>query len=400
MDTYLCNSVDFTARAWKSFEQIVSAPDFRNDDVEAIYQGLKNNVRSLDFADYLKRYVYEKAQMSGDYKAIPFEEYYDTIVAQFKDNHTPSSFDATTTRIGMAVKNWLTRSSVNRKTVLLLGFGLNMSVEDVNIFLKKGISEQELNPKDPLEVICFYCYKNGLGYPVFERLMREYNGLTPQLENSPKDIDGTVELKKEMSELSDEKDLKKYLAGLKDISGLSKFSRTAKRHFDELYSLTCDMIAQMYTQETVDAEPHTYSAEQITPSDVENVIYAGVPKSDGNMHPLAESTLCDSFQGKRLNRQRLGKLLTKEDTIETEITRFDLITLSFFIYSQRLDTFASPQERLVAFMDETNRILSECFMHELMIQNPYENFVLCCMLADDPLFAYSGVWERSYSKIE
>ena len=35
-------------------------------------------------------------------------------------------------------------------------------------------------------------------------------------------------------------------------------------------------------------------------------------------------------------------------------------------------------------------------MGELYIQNPYECFLLICMLAEDPLGTYADVVERSY----
>ena len=41
-------------------------------------------------------------------------------------------------------------------------------------------------------------------------------------------------------------------------------------------------------------------------------------------------------------------------------------------------------------------MLAECSMGELYIQNPYECFLLICMLAEDPLGTYADVVERSY----
>ena len=37
-----------------------------------------------------------------------------------------------------------------------------------------------------------------------------------------------------------------------------------------------------------------------------------------------------------------------------------------------------------------------CFLGELYISNPYECFVLMCILSEDPLGPYADVWEKSY----
>ena len=50
------------------------------------------------------------------------------------------------------------------------------------------------------------------------------------------------------------------------------------------------------------------------------------------------------------------------------------------------------------FLDSTNEILEKCFMGKFYIQNPYECFLLMCMLSDDPLGTYADVWELSYEK--
>ena len=41
----------------------------------------------------------------------------------------------------------------------------------------------------------------------------------------------------------------------------------------------------------------------------------------------------------------------------------------------------------------TNALLTECFMHELIIQNPYEAFLMKCILTDDPREIYTNVIE-------
>jgi hypothetical protein len=44
-----------------------------------------------------------------------------------------------------------------------------------------------------------------------------------------------------------------------------------------------------------------------------------------------------------------------------------------------------------------NRILCESGFKELHAVNPYEAFVLMCLLSEVPLATYADVWEMSFS---
>ena len=141
------------------------------------------------------------------------------------------------------------------------------------------------------------------------------------------------------------------------------------------------------------AEKRVYTPQDITESDFEQILCAAVPKdTSGNLTPAKASCLNEQFSGFRFSRQHLGEL--RRGNIE--ITRFDLLTLKFFLYSQRLDDYPNEKIRFYRFAEECDRMLAECSMGELYIQNPYECFLLICMLAEDPLGTYADVVERSY----
>ena len=393
MDINLRQEFEFTDKAWDSFFSVVGSVDFNGKEVQAIYDVLHNNANKVDFSDYLKRYIYKKSFPDKNYEDIPQEEYRNTLIALFKDNQTPAVFDEGGTKLSAAVKNWLTRPAVSRKTVLLLGFGMAMTTSEVNDFLTKGICEQKLNPKDPLEVICRYCYTNRLGYYDFCELMTEYLALEPGMHSYNAAEDGmTGELYLSVQELETKKDLMEYLSHIKDASGVSRYSRTLKRKFLELYDEARLLIAKTRGHSDVDS---------ITITDVERTIFAGVPinESSQNLVKEAECKL-DVLYGKRLSRMRLGRILGRNASglQETEINRYDLITLNFFIHAQKADIYPSVRDRFDAFYRQTNSMLRECFMHEMIIQNPFENFILSCMLTEDPLDTFENVWEKSYRK--
>ena len=45
-------------------------------------------------------------------------------------------------------------------------------------------------------------------------------------------------------------------------------------------------------------------------------------------------------------------------------------------------------------------ILKKCGMSEIYIVNPYECFLLMCLLTDCPLAVFSEIWEKSYEEGE
>lgn len=55
---------------------------------------------------------------------------------------------------------------------------------------------------------------------------------------------------------------------------------------------------------------------------------------------------------------------------KTEVTRFELITLNFFIFSQKLDEYPDAKIRYLKFQEVMDRMLEQCFFGKPYIQNP------------------------------
>lgn len=417
---------DYTSRAITSMNRAVNDNYFRDNDAEVIFKMLEEQLKFVSFGDYLKRYIYTKAEFEIDFDMVEIKEYQSFIKRSFNSNSTPVSFSETTAKLSALSKNWLTQNSVNRSVVLLLGFGLNMSVDDVNMFLTKGIQEYALNPKNPQEAICWFCYTNHLKFPKYESLYKQYEEVSPALMPDV-EISGeyTVNIRNTLYAVNDEKSLMRYLAGLKKRDNISKFRYTARKMFDKLYLEARTLIAKIYDKteeekfekrlaaysqklwnserlydhekreriEQMKTTRKVISADDITDADIEKVICSAImPDKHGNLTPAKLSSLNKQFLGKRFSRQRIGKILSGE----IEIDRFDLITLNFFIFANKLDKFPKAKSRYSEFLDNTNKVLSKCSMGELYVQNPYECFVLMCMLSFDPLCTYADVLELSY----
>lgn len=421
------SDLDFTRRARASFFTAIKDPYFRDGDYDLIYALLKGKMKIVFFGDFLKRYIYEKAELKGNYQSIPISQYQEIICSEFSDRQTPCSFTPTTMRLKNAAKNWLEQQTVNRSVVLLLGFGLGMSEEDVNRFLNKALQEPELNAKDPLEAICAYCYRKGLGYLAFDALWDAYKQRQEAGAPPEPSLDATIGYKKRLSEVRDENELMAFLAELPIIQGTRRQSITARRAFDRLYGRARALVAQILTETEKDdagkmaerlegqlsgndrlydyqklerirneKESYTvYSPDDVGAADIESVILSAVPRdAHGNLVPMKKSTLNQQFVGKRLTRQHLGEILAGK----APVTRYDLITLNFFVLSQAEGQ--TRKERYSAFIESTNAMLNECGFGPLYIVHPYECFLLMCMASDDPLGTYADVWELSYDEGE
>ena len=420
------DNLEFTVHAKRSVERITQDPYFRDADPEMILDALTNEIRSVSFGDYLKRYIRRKRQEEAT--ADPGEETgdLDYLCEAFRRRDVPPSFTPTTAKLRALAKNWLTQRTVSRNVVLLLGFALAMTPEDVNEFLAKALREPRLDPKDPFEVVCWYCYRYQLPYGKFEALWNRFSSGGPEgEEESPLQLDSTVRVRNSMAGIGTEAQLAEYLGRLGLVRRTGRQSISARKQFDRLYRKACELVAGMKTEmEKDDAEKgagryaeelsrndmvydyqkrerirrrqeayRVYTAEDITPVDIENVLYAAVPKDrNGNLVPMKESLLNLQFSGKRLNRQHILEILEGNGAIN----RFDLITLCFFTAAGETDLYELPEQRYDAFIRSANQVLKDSDMDPLYVANPFESFVMMCMLADDPLGSFADVWELSY----
>ena len=301
-----------------------------------------------------------------------------------------------------------------------------MSVDDVNMFLTKALREREINPKNPFEVICWYCYHKRFSYLKFEQLWQIYNETRPNTLNMGHFYgEQTIGVRNSMQSIHDDATLIAHIAKLKATENMSAMSFTARKCFDSLYDEARELIAKMYNtyedteyekavqeyihklsfndrlfdsekQKRIDqfrSKKRVFGKDDITESDIEHIICAAIPTDrHGNLTPSKASKLNEQFAGRRFSRQRIGDILSNK----TDVTRFELITLNFFVFSQRLEEYSDPKARYLRFLDSTNEILEQCFLGKVYIQNPYECFVLMCILSDDPLGTYADVWELSY----
>lgn len=428
MTEFYDRGTDFTENAWDALYSAVDSTAFLENDSKLIYDALFKKLRFISFGDYLKRYIYRHAGMTEPFSEVGLDVYRRIIKDSFTDRDVPPSFEPTTAKLSALSKNWLTQQTVSRKVVFLLGFGLGMTAEDVDSFLTKALREQGINAKDPFETVCWYCYKNGFGFEKYERLMKAFRETKKgSVELGLLFDEGTIGARNAVRSLAGDASLISYLSRLKTDDGLPALSVSARRVFDELFLKAKEKTAAFLNAEEEernrietarleermladdrisDAERllrlekkktsvRRYDPEEITEADMERIISSAIPiDRHGNLTPSKASKLNAQFAGKRFSRQHISDVLSGR----SEVTRFDIITLNFYIRSQSLDEHPNPKERYFSFIEETNSLLERCFLGELYISNPYECFVLMCLLSEDPLGTYADVWEMSYDE--
>lgn len=382
---------EFTRKAAQRFRQVVSLDTFEEEDADVIFHYLYKEMELVSFGDHLKRYIYERAGLEEPFGEVTQEIYRDIVVESFKETYTPKSMNPTSTKLTSLVNNWLNQASVKRETVFLLGFGLRMSVEDVSDFLTRVLREQDFDFRNPDEVIYWYCYFHHYGFHKAEEYKERYASLTPN-----KDYSKALMVYGGGLCLDTEERLFDYLAYVKAGTDdpMSEKSR-AFQEFLKLYQHARQIIAAMYQKDEEEkGRDKIWTAGDITPSDVEKVICSGIPINKmGNLKKMSASILAKHFSQKRFSRQRITSILNHKIPVE----RFDLITLEFFIVSQEMED-EDPYNRYRHFLEEIQPILQDCGMSEIYIVNPYECFLLMCLLTDCPLAVFADIWEMSYEE--
>lgn len=364
---------EYTKRAVHKMDQILSSLEFETCDAELIYRYLTRETAPVSFCDYLKRYIYIRAELEEPFETIPDSVYTEIIRNAFFENHMVYSVQPSKKSASGIIHGWLTRESIQRKTAFLLGFGLRMEDADVTDFLTKSLKETDFDFYDPEETIYWYCLHHHLPYAAARQLLEEYENQEERSE-AEEDYLQSVALSPKVC-LWEESTLKEYLRYLK--SNRSVGEETAFCEFKKLYDRTGALCRK-------GGDGFSY--------EIESEFCCGIPRdSSGNLQKISESSLEKVFLRNKMSRQRMNRLLRREQRVD----RFDLITFLFYIYSRKP---GNPDQRRDEFIREANEILMKCHMAGLYFANPYEAFVTMCLMTDDPLTTYGDVWEMAYRK--
>ena len=383
---------EYTRRAAAGISRVIDSADFQDMDADMIFEYLSREIEVVLFPDYLKRYLYQKLGLTRPFGQIPTSFYQKVISDSLEDSQAPYSFTPTTTRKTAMIKLWLTQPNVRRSVIFVLGFGLRMSAEDVSEFLTKVIKEEDFCFTDPFETICWFCFRNSLPYAAAARFRREYDAMEVSAFSEKKwnamHASPTLTLLTEQNLLS-------YLSMLKSRGTADQNQEQTWKEFCSLYDRCRQILCDQFNEEHARmGTGKVLTPDQIRAADLEKALCSGIPvNKDNNLTAMAASRFAALFPDRRMSRQRISSVLGKSRRAE----RSDLITLLFYIYAQTVEP-DWPAERYLKYIDEINAILGRCGMMGIYPANPYEAFVLMCIVTDDPLDAYASVWEKSYEE--
>lgn len=398
MDLDIENSIsdyEFTRYAVSGMNKVISAGDFETMDAHIIFQYLTGEMRIVRFNDFLKRYIYEKAGLEEPFDQIEDEDFRELIVSSFRDNHTPFAFSRNHARDISMVKKWLVRETVKRETIFLLGFGLGMSDADVTEFLTKVIQEDDFDLFSAPEAIYWYCLHHGLSYGKANSFIEYWEKEDPvpeqgRVESTPW---VTMSANPRMYLLTDDQ-LRGWLDQLKANHIEQDRGRTRKKIFMDLYNEVRRIVAGHHNEDAGARGGKIRQPEDIMPAEVEETLCSGIPKNQkGNLQKMSTSVLSAQFGNKRMDRQRISRILSDKE----KVSRFDLITMLFYIYAEEVEP-DWPVERYLQFVDKINDLLKSCDMMGIYPVNPYEAFVLMCLVTDGPLDVYAEVLEKSFGQ--
>ena len=382
---------DYTRRAAANMNRIMDASAFSDMDADMIFHYLAKEMEIVYFPDYLKRYIYEKLEIPAPFSDVPDDTYLKIISQAFSDNSAPYSLTSTTTKKTAMIRLWLEQPGASRSTVFALGFGLRMSAEEVSEFLIKVLKEEDFDFGSPQETVFWYCFKKSLPYAASLRLLDESRSLPVSSFSRKKweAFSGSPSLY-----LLSEENLLLYLAYLGTKAETGSRNAAAFAEFSALYERSREIIADMYNGEALIFEQTKHwTPADIRPADLEKVLCSGIPvNGKNNLTAMSASLFGSLFRNRRMSRQRISGILTGKHPVE----RFDLITLLFFIYAKTVEP-DWPAERYLQYIDAVNAILARCQMLGIYPANPYEAFVLMCIVTDDPLDVYAQVWEKSFA---
>ena len=265
-------------------------------DSPTLLNFFRDRMRVIPFGDYLKRYLYLAAGMEGPFHEIPNETYRKILINAFRENVTPASLRGDRVHLSTAAWRWLEYPTAQRDGVLLLGFGLSMTVEDVNLLLTNACHGHVLDPDDPLEGICAHCYARQYSFSRM-KLLRS------MLAEAPETWESQLKQKSPGAGFRAERMLHDDLSLLRRLSAAEQptpMVRKTREVFSALYDQVCVQIAKEMNKERA----------AVTCSDIERH-FCPITRLDahGNMIMTLRRDMRTFLEGKRMSRHRVYMLL-------------------------------------------------------------------------------------------
>lgn len=384
-------------------------------DTESLEKTLsKMQFEPLIFEKYLYQYLFEKflSDHAQSYEDIPEEIYYETIQKQFAKNGLKGkgSLDFSISTPLNKLKSLFTKPStqIDRLVIYLFAYGLGMTVDELQHFIRKALWQPAVNLRDYKEVIYYWCLKNDFGndkISKIQELLSYY--LELKTENLPLSSSigeqNTQELLDIFDKLRTEDSLKDYLKKLK-ISNSKKSSRSIREEFH--YNLSglvrndSGSPENMEEGEKTDKEDADYSSALSCQKIVDELEAQRVDAYDNCHETLLDAEIASwlfkdvYWTHKSLQNRFDGSVM---------VSRNEFLLSLFLIYAPELSEMEfranSIEElryfRYDDFREEANSTLEFCNMMPLYPRNPFELFLFICLFHDKPYEYLLANWQQA-----
>lgn len=395
------------------------------------------------FGDYLKRMVYELYIFPEDdgrkITEIPEDEYIKDIQQIFKENGMKGvgtlQFGGSTRLTPSNLKRWMGMPcyQVSRELVFLFGFGFNMFAEQVEELLTKVIGQAGFDFRSAQETIYYWCLKQNRGYSGLREWQEKYMEIQEEAEEQKER--GIYEEKEECAggartryykekavRITDEDGFKEYLRELERIRRDTRNRITARETLNIVVNILWYELSKERRGETkwlellVEQKEAEGDAQNRTKRTQREIKTMQKYWREVSLEPLIQSIWQEEDPVAISEKSRkLASLLpdmwkkrSLQDKLngESRVRKEDILTGVFLTYAHQLEKqmpYMSGEEkdymvRVETYVEDVNTYLEQCGMGEFYIVQPYEIFLVLCLLYDKPYSFFLSVWKEKERK--
>lgn len=418
----------------------------RNGDQEKFVEIMKSILENKKtWGDHIKRYIYDSvggealskkfkwvSEDGVNFEAITEENIREFIKKVFRENgmrNQGSMNPHATTTLGNRLTTWLnspiTSNTISREVCFLFCFGLNMD-EKYASYMLEVLRQPTFNPKDYKEVIYYYCICNRTKYADVLEWLEKYDKLEPAqvYEENPQTMALRDHLKmikesvKESQEVREQQFLD-YLAVIKSLPENTKPSETRAKVFEDgvrkFYQVQSKKSCKILDKKHMDVEtaPKARTLKQRKRNEalLYNVVFQEEKVNVNGVVDLLESIPTAPIDVPEELREMVTKGIISMPELSynffndrigenrtTSINREDLLTIAFLYCSSSMKDDEMEaynyEERRAYFEYEASVCLDECGFGDVYLLNPYELFLVSCLLQKDPLEYFLAVWKE------
>lgn len=395
------------------------------------------------FGDYLKRMVYELYIFPEDdgrkITEIPEDEYIKDIQQIFKENGMKGvgtlQFGGSTRLTPSNLKRWMGMPcyQVSRELVFLFGFGFNMFAEQVEELLTKVIGQAGFDFRSAQETIYYWCLKQNRGYSGLREWQEKYMEIQEEAEEQKER--GIYEEKEECAggartryykekavRITDEDGFKEYLRELERIRRDTRNRITARETLNIVVNILWYELSKERRGETkwlellIEQKEAEGDAQNRTKRTQREIKTMQKYWREVSLEPLIQSIWQEEDPVAISEKSRkLASLLpdmwkkrSLQDKLngESRVRKEDILTGVFLTYAHQLEKqmpYMSGEEkdymvRVETYVEDVNTYLEQCGMGEFYIVQPYEIFLVLCLLYDKPYSFFLSVWKEKERK--